>query len=192
MNKEKQLRKDSIIAVADAIEFGEIPFVGYSHNTYFNAVNADKDIRDMSGRERPFVADIAGYAVALFFFDGGKRQKPLDHTGLSEVINQTPTTLIEIVARIFGITEDQALELIASEDFAPEKIRPNQAVGALHTLAETGEVKWFKDYVIGGNRRSTRIDTSAEAFTEAVMNDEPVLGFTDTSRTPSALNLWRL
>lgn len=145
------VRSEVILTVAEAIEGGKLPTLGFNMRDYIMPASAD--VQDWTGQNHQMVGDIAGWTVSLFTRDGVQRLHPLSLAMLRQIAENAD--MLNYVADVFEIGDEKALHLCAPwhevENFAVRRkiqssLHAVNAVEVLRYLAKTGEVVWDPRY----------------------------------------------
>lgn len=125
------MNAEAILRVADAIEKGSVPDLGFNMNTFRSrAFPLDEDpVYDKSGRGCGTVACIGGWTCEVLLGERGSMKR---------------------AANLLGIRYDQEDELFYATNYPGgdgivgplRQITQAQAVAVLRRLAATGEVDW--------------------------------------------------
>jgi hypothetical protein len=132
------MRKDVILAVADAIEKHEISDLGFNMNTFVGS-NEFEDGGDKSGHNCGTVACIAGWTAALFTEDGKRRGSPS-----AKELRNNGGWIPDIAAGAMDLSAAKAEELFHPDlqTWSWSRVTPARAVKTLRRLAKTGMVQW--------------------------------------------------
>ena len=121
------MNEDMILRVADAIEFGNIPWLGFNMNAFFVT---DVFGEDRSPRDCGTVACIAGWTIAV----ADNMSPPA-----SDLVRQFGRA-----AKILDLSPYQSDELFFGSHAGIElwDITPSHAARVMRHLAQTGQVDW--------------------------------------------------
>jgi hypothetical protein len=132
------MRKDVVLAVADAIENHSRADLGFNMGHYISHADWGSD-GDKSGHNCGTVACVAGWTVAIFNEKGEKRDLSLSILKRLDFDD----TIVSRATDAMDIHSEDAEQLFHPADrFTWESITPAKAASVLRHFAETGMVEW--------------------------------------------------